>query len=169
MIRGWLRLPPEERPALGRLVRDAWNAGPPPTSVEAMLASLRPALVRVDREIEAASGGLAEKLRRLVQPPMLGGLATGTATAALILFLLSPRPIADSGYTTVELTPTGDPTVVRSAVPDVDEPDARLAEGSGVEVESHDPVLIFESEDSTLIWVVEGQDDISFASWGGAG
>jgi hypothetical protein len=162
-------MPPEERPALGRLVREAWKAGPPPTSVDAMLASLRPALARVDREIEASAGGLAERLRRLAQPPMLGGLATGAAAAALILFLLSPRPLAESGYAAVELTPTGDPTLVRSAVPDVDEPDARLAEGSGVEVESNDPVLIFESEDSTLIWVVEGQDDISFVSWGGAG
>jgi hypothetical protein len=134
-----------------------------------MLAALRPALERIDREIEASSSGLAEKLRRFAQPPLLGGLATGAAAAALILFLLSPRPIANSGYTTVELTPTGDPTVVRSAAPDVDEPDARLAEGSEVEVESRDPVLIFESEDSTLIWVVEGQDDISFVSWGGAG
>jgi hypothetical protein len=169
VIRGWLRVPPEDRPALGRLVRDAWKAGPPPTSVDAMLAALRPALARVDRELEASSGGLLEKLRRIAQPPMLGGLATGAAAAALILFLLSPRPIAESGYVAVELTPTGDPTVVRSAAPDVDEPDARLAEGSEVEVESDDPVLIFENENSTLIWVVEGQDDISFVSWGGAG
>ncbi len=165
MIRGWLRLPPKERPVLGRLVRSAWTDGPAPTPIDAMLAALRPALARVDRELEAEPRGLRHALRNFATPPLVGGLATGVAAAALVIFLLSPRTTSDAGYAAVELTPTGDPTVVSSAVPDVDEPDARLADGSELDFESHDPVLIFENEDSTLIWVVEGQDDLSFGAW----
>ncbi len=133
-----------------------------------MLASLRPALARVDAELEAAPAGFAETLRRFVSPPLLGALASGAAAALLLVFLLSPRSTSDSSYELVELTPTGDPTVVESAVPDVDEPDSRLADAPVIDPESNAPVLLFESEDGTLIWVVEGQDDISRVAWGGA-
>ena len=168
MIRAWLRRAPEERPVLGRLVREAWSRGPAAPSVDALLAGIRPALARIDAEVEAAPPGLAASLRRLVSPPLYGALATGTVAIALLVFLLAPRPVSESDFATAELTPTGDPTIVQSAVPDVYEPEASMADGVPAEFESDDPVLFFESEESTLIWIVEGQDDISRVARNGA-
>jgi hypothetical protein len=79
------------RTALGDLVRDAWNDGPPPPDPDRLLAALRPAMRRIDAErakerrpwrvIQRVAQEWAVVCRRALAP---AGLAAA-AMAALVL------------------------------------------------------------------------------------
>ena len=132
--------------ALGRVVREAWTDGPPAPDTEHLLASLRPGFARVDAEIESGHGAWTTAIRRAfaVSPtPALAGAAT-LVVAALLLFSL----------------PTTDAIPVADAEPTI------FALGGDY------PLLVFEAEGedaATVIWVIEGGDDLSQDLFAGGG
>jgi anti-sigma factor RsiW len=126
--------------ALSRVVREAWIDGPPVPDTEQLLAGLRPELARVDAEIESGHGAWTTAIRRAfaISPtPALAG-AAALVVAALLFFSLSPTGIGG--------------TAVAAAEPTIYALDADF------------PLLVFEPEDedaATVIWVLEGSDDLS--------
>ena len=128
--------------ALSRVVREAWIDGPPAPDTERILAGLRPEFARVDAEIESGHGAWTTPIRQAfaVSPtPALAG-AAALVVAALLLFTLSPIGIG------------GIP--VAAAEPSI------YALGGDY------PLLVFEAEGddaATVIWVLEGSDDLSQA------
>lgn len=152
MIRGRLGQPPEENAPLARLVREAWSEGPAAPSVDRLLADLRHGLARIDRELEAvpARPGWRAVLQSLFAPAAVGGLAGAAAVAVLALVMLSGEP----GIAPTQASAPSRIAAVRPASVDDASPISDLHSSSAL--------LVFEGDDgSTVIWVVEGNDDES--------
>jgi hypothetical protein len=144
--------PPPENDALARLVREAWTDGPATPAVDTLLRTLRPALGRVDAEVEAQGLGARwrELLRGLLAPAAIGGLAGAATVAVLALALLR----FDSA--TSPTAETGPITTVRVVTASADDSSPIS------DLQSEAPLLVFEAEDgATVIWVVEDNDDLS--------
>ncbi len=157
MIRGRLGLPPAENEPLSRLVREAFPEGPAAPAVETLLRTLRPGLARVDRELEdltPAKPGWREVLRGLLAPATVGGLSGAAAVVVLALVLLRVEP---GSVPAPEAAPQ--PDTIASAFPIAD--DASPIS----DLQSESPLLVFEGDDgTTVIWVVEGGEDLSRTS-----
>jgi hypothetical protein len=80
---------------LGRLVREAWNEGPPAPSADFLLAAIRPALSEIDRERRArpsfsrALDGAFSRLAAFLRPSP--ALAMAAAGAFLFMVALVQR------------------------------------------------------------------------------
>jgi anti-sigma factor RsiW len=147
--------------ALGRLTREAWRAGPPPPSPEMLIAVLRPALTRIDRELEKTR---PERWRGWLAPAPL--VAIGTAAALLALAIVQPaaiRPTAERAAAALAAradTPTPQLAVESTAAstePERDIPVYDLAQGDS-------PLMLFENDGTTFIWLIEPEklgDDLS--------
>lgn len=81
--------------ALGRLVRETWNEGPPAPSADFLLAAIRPALAEIDRERRArpslhrALDGAFSRLASLLRPSP--ALAMAAAGAFMVMVALVER------------------------------------------------------------------------------
>jgi anti-sigma factor RsiW len=142
--------------ALGDAIRTAWQDGPPAPPDEVLLARLRPALQQIDAELQAPSP-LARALAALRDGPRLvPGLATAGAAAGMALALLS-----------LQLFGLETPTVVARAVPAASSfPFEKDAAVYDLEQQAG-PVFVFDAEAATILWVGDGEEDLSRSSSGG--
>ena len=140
--------------ALGRVIRDSWTEGPSAPDAEALIARLRPALVRVDREIaeRGPAARLRERVRALTPPIRPVAFTVSLAAAALALMLVLPP-----------LTPTGTgPGIARAQA---------STEVRSLRSPQSVRVFVLEGGDGcAIIWVVQDEVDPDRSSdlWGGA-
>jgi anti-sigma factor RsiW len=159
--------------ALGRLVRDAWNEGPPAPSADFLLASLRSELAAIDRErraqpawqqaLERARGALG---RWLGPVP----IATSAAAAFLLALLVMPGAMSPVGGVTAAL-----PAAPAASIEPVVLPQSRAPRpagglfapadfsGSIYDVSpSERPAMLFQGKDgSTMLWLLD-DDGLSY-------
>jgi len=140
--------------ALGDLVREVWSEGPPAPRADMVIQSLRPALARVDAELEDAPS-LRLWWRRLRDSLGPVPIAAAAATAVVALALAGPELVRgpDSGLSTAGVAPAlvspgvGSPT----AIYDLSQDGPR-------------PLMIFQGDDgSTVIWILDIPDEPSTA------
>jgi hypothetical protein len=129
--------------ALGSAVRGAWQDGPAAPPPERILTAIRPAMARIDAEVDAPSR-LTRWLASLREAPRLAlSLATVSVACVLVLAVLVARPPTD-----LESHPAvGVETERESPVYD-------LASESG-------SVMLYEADDVTILWMSEDEDEVS--------
>jgi anti-sigma factor RsiW len=166
--------------ALGRLVRESWNEGPPAPAPEFLLAAIRPAMAEIDRERNARptwQRGLDSLLGRLIaalRPSPAFAMATAVAFFGALAFL--PRFEATNGMLdgsmfnlashSQEISSTSDSSPLTQSVPLFQTaPVDFSADGSttGVyDVAPGRPAVLFRGKDgSTTLWLIE-DGDLSF-------
>lgn len=163
--------------ALGRLVRESWNDGPPAPPTDYLIAALRPQLAQVDRERRAQplTVRLIERLRSRgtgwLRPAPLG---LSAATAFLIALALLPRAqLSGTTATATWLSPQRAAQFFEPAQSASREP--RHAPYAPAAFPWNDsaagiydlapgerPAMLFHSADgTTMLWLLE-EDDLSF-------
>lgn len=142
---------------LSESVRGAWSAGPPAPRPEELMAAIRPAMLAIDRELEA-SGRLLQRVagwRRAWAPRVrlgLGGLAA--ASVALVLATtLGDRPV---------VAPASSLRAPLQAA--LLEPPQSMIYDLEIEDRLPGALLVFDEGDATIIWVGEAADPFDGAS-----
>lgn len=153
---------------LGALVKDAWTEGPPAPAPEVLFSALRPAMARIDAEIEAASpwNRLREQVSEWFTP---GPVAAMVGAAALLMLAVLPAgnsdipPEALIGQAMAEYQPPPN-RLISEVLHELDVQTVSTTSGytSGTDKGSsvydlgqgRDPLMLFESDDATVIWVI---------------
>ena len=133
--------------ALGAAVRDAWSDGPASPSPEYLIASLRPELDRVDRQLEASRpwSQLWDSMREAVQA--VPGFALAGACALAVLYFIPSAP--------------GNPDRI-SAASTMNEFAVETPVFPVYDLAGEHPILLLEGQDgSPVIWILENPDEIS--------
>lgn len=128
--------------ALGRVVRDAWTEGPEAPAPETFLAGLPAELGRVDAELKRGHAAWTHSMRRVFAVSPTPALAGAAALVVAALLLFSP----------------GNPLAPAGTAP------AQAREATVYALEGEYSVFVFEPEGedaATVIWVLEGEDDLS--------
>lgn len=152
--------------SIGRLAREAWRDGPPAPAPEMLIAALRPAMARIDAELEAARP--SRRLGWFVPFPVL---AMGGAAAILAAVMLRPEAAPESAG---QPMPAAVARSTSASAPAVDvqtiAAPAPQAESDGLPVydlaQGDSPLVVFEEDGTTFIWLLEQPkrgDDLSFA------
>ena len=150
----------DETRALGSIVREAWSEGPRAPAPEYVISALRPAMARIDAERAAASpwARTREILSDWLRPAPIAAALIGTTALVLIAVLPTPRnPVLRDSLTTnfsgarsmatVEPNPLIEPVSQSGS--------ALHAPGAIYDIASEGtPLMFFESEDATVIWVI---------------
>jgi hypothetical protein len=183
-VESWLRDEPSARrrvertDRIGRTIRSAWTDVPPAPSAEYFLAAIRPELRRIETERAA---GRAPRVwgwrgRALGRPASLAAFMAVAAAMAAVALWPGDLPTAPGMETRVaKLDPAAG-----AAEPGGAAGGAPAAEPGGAEAGSLDspsaiydlaqeeaPLMVFEAPDgSTVIWMLEGDDDVSRALTG---
>ncbi len=133
-------------------VRDAWEAGPAAPDPDRLIATLRPALQRIDAELEDAPatwgwGRLADVFR-----PAPARVLAGAALAALLVVGVLPwlggsnsgvQPSTEAGL----LAPSVAALRAPETIYDLEQGDV--------------PVMVFEAEDgATVVWMLDEDPDL---------
>lgn len=142
---------------LGRLTREAWREGPRSPSPELLIAVLRPGMARIDAELKDS---WVLRWRGWLTPAPL--VALGTAAALLALAIVQPeavRPSAEPAVPslTAQTEAPGIPQAPTRSEAARDIPVYDLAQGDS-------PLMLFEDEGTTFIWLIEPEklgDDLS--------
>jgi hypothetical protein len=148
--------------SLGRLTREAWREGPPAPSAELLIAALRPAMARIDEELEEKRS--SRRRGWFVPVPLL---AVGAAAAVVAALLLQPAALPEplgsarapglvaraENPAPLAVEPIADAAQVAEELPVYE-----LAQGDA-------PLLVFEDDGTTFIWLLEepkrSDDDLS--------
>ncbi len=169
--------------ALGELIREAWNEGPPSPSPEYVIGAVRPAMAAVDAERAAAPvwGRTLEHLASFVRPANVA--LVGAAAAAVFLLLPSsvprgPQPAAPGELTARTVAPAAPlaPEIEPLAfaqLPAVFEDGVALNVGVPHAIydlaQGETPLMLFEADDgATVIWLLD-QAELSGALPGAGG
>jgi anti-sigma factor RsiW len=149
--------------ALGRLTREAWRDGPTAPAPEHLISMLRPAMARIDAELDDV------RLRRwrgwLTPFPVA---ALGAAAAAILAFAIldpgtplpsdpSQRQAAAPVHEAAPSSPPVEAVAVAQPEPQGEIPVYDLAQGDS-------PLMLFEDGGTTFIWLIEperSKDDLS--------
>ena len=154
-----VRLELAQYETLGRLTREAWREGPRSPSPELLIAALRPGMARIDAELKDSR---VTRWRGWLTPAPL--VALGTAAALLALAVVQPETVRSSAERAVpslsaqvpSMPPAADPISARTdSARDI--PVYDLAQGDS-------PLMLFEDEGTTFIWLIEPEklgDDLS--------
>lgn len=161
---------------LGRLVRESWSEGPAAPSPDFLLASIRPALARIDRERRAQPSwlrtleiALARVGAALRPSPALAAAAVGAFIFALAILPHEPLP-SGLGTNVFELAHhnSESASLTRERVHMPPAPDAfslstpadYSADLDNVyELSPGRPAVLFQSGDgSTTLWLIEDGD-----------
>ncbi len=151
-----------QRRALGQIVRDAWTEGPPAPPAASLIGVLRPAMARIDAERAAASPRerFKERLGELFRPGPVAALV-GAAAIVLMLILSGSQNLGSL----IEADPSGARDIARRFAPDPLPPNLLVQPATGVEAEvapgtiydlfqGEEPLLVLDSEDATIIWIL---------------
>jgi hypothetical protein len=130
-------------------VRQAWQEGPEAPPAERILAAIRPAMARIDAEVDAPSR-LARWLARVREVPRLAPSLAATG-AALILALAI---FATQLPTGVGPEPGSAARVETAALP------AAAATVYNLVPEAAS-VMLYEAGDVTILWVTDDEEDVS--------
>lgn len=168
--------------ALGRLVREAWNEGPPAPAPDFLIAAIRPALAEIDRERNARPAWqrsldsfFAHVAGALRPSP---ALATAAAFAFVAALTLMPRfeltngmldgsifNLGASGATQAALAPSLQGSEVNQSSPLFPQEQVDFStDGSGsvYDVSPGRPAVLFHGKDGSMtLWLIDG-GDLSF-------
>ncbi|MCP4003575.1 MAG: hypothetical protein GY725_05215 [bacterium] len=151
---------------LGALVKETWTEGPPAPKPENLISVLRPAMAQIDAEIAAASpwARMREWWSEALTPAPVAALV---GVAALLMLAVLPD---GAGDVSPELLRTNVAAVqnvqqamdqyanteVRTIASVVEGLTASADDGPSVYDlgQGKDPLMLFESDDATVIWVL---------------
>ncbi len=155
--------------AIGELIREAWNEGPPSPSPEYVIAALRPAMAAVDAERAAAPlrERALEHLASFVRPRNVALVGAVAAAVFLLLPSSAPRgPQPAPGELTARtvapaapLAPEVEP-VAFAQLPAIFEDGVALNVGVPQAIydlaQGETPLMLFEADDgATVIWLLD--------------
>jgi len=148
--------------ALGRLTREAWSEGPVSPSPEMLIAALRPAMTRIDRELERTQPARWRGWLAPVPIAALGTVAAALAVALLRPASLPPAPTRPPAAQIVALAPGAPSPTAAEPLAASSEPADQLSVYDLAPGDS--PLLVFEDGGTTFIWLIEperAEDDLS--------